>query len=132
MNESRDSMAGDSIELRRPRDVTGEVEVEIPVAPSCEEDYPTGLRFVLITIGLILSIFLAALDTTIISTAIPKITDHFGALKDVGWYGSAYAITNASFQSCWGKAVSFLARPPNSSLSRHCLNPAPYSTNIFI
>jgi len=104
----RNSIAGDAIELRRPHDVTEEAEVEVPNAPACEEQYPTGLRFVLITVGLILSIFLAALDTTIISTAIPKITDHFGAVQDVGWYGSAYAITNAAFQSCWGKAVSLL------------------------
>ena len=27
-------------------------------------------------------------DNTIIATAIPKITDHFKALDDVGWYGS--------------------------------------------
>ena len=27
-------------------------------------------------------------DNTIIATAIPKITDHFKALDDVGWYGA--------------------------------------------
>lgn len=32
-------------------------------------------------------------DQTIIATAIPKITDQFGALNDVGWYGSAYMLT---------------------------------------
>jgi hypothetical protein len=28
------------------------------------------------------------LDNTIIATAIPRITDDFHSLKDVGWYGS--------------------------------------------
>lgn len=99
-------MAGESIEMRSSPEVVE--EVEILVVPSPSEEYPTGLRFVLITVGLILSIFLAALDSSIISTAIPKITDNFGAVQDVGWYGSAYAITNAAFQSCWGKAVGLI------------------------
>jgi hypothetical protein len=103
-------MAAESIEMRSSPEVAEEVEVSAEPIP--KEEYPTGLRFVLITVGLVLSIFLAALDSSIISTAIPKITDHFGAVQDVGWYGSAYAITNAAFQSCWGKAVSLThARP---------------------
>ncbi|KAK5061124.1 hypothetical protein LTR84_007666 [Exophiala bonariae] len=95
-------MAGQTMEMRDASEVREEVEIMIPT-PSSEEEYPTGLRFILITIALILSIFLSALDSTIISTAIPKITDQFGAVQDVGWYGSAYAITNAAFQSSWGK-----------------------------
>ncbi|KAJ9615264.1 hypothetical protein H2200_001339 [Cladophialophora chaetospira] len=74
-----------------------------------DEFYPTGLRFVLLTIGLILTIFLSALDSSIISTAIPKITDEFGTVKDVGWYGAAYTITNAAFQSTWGKAYRYFS-----------------------
>jgi len=42
-----------------------------------------------------LSIFLVALDRTIIATAIPKITDEFNSIEDVGWYGSAYMLTAA-------------------------------------
>jgi hypothetical protein len=32
--------------------------------------------------------FLIALDQTILATAIPKITDQFDTVADVGWYGS--------------------------------------------
>ena len=70
------------------------------------EQYPAGFRFVILTIGLILSIFLAALDSSILATAIPRITDQFGTVKDVGWYSTAYWIANAAFQSTWGRAVS--------------------------
>ncbi|KIW41851.1 uncharacterized protein PV06_05456 [Exophiala oligosperma] len=80
-----------------------------PIQP---QEYPTGFHFILLTIGLILSIFLAALDQSIISTAIPRITDHFGTVKDVGWYGSAYSITNAAFQSTWGKAYKHFPLKP--------------------
>lgn len=51
-------------------------------------EYPTGLRLGLISLALCLSVFLMALDNSIIATAIPKITDQFKSLGDVGWYGS--------------------------------------------
>ena len=53
-----------------------------------EVDYPKSMKLVLITIALCLSVFCMALDNTIISTAIPRITDQFHAIDDVGWYGS--------------------------------------------
>jgi hypothetical protein len=52
-----------------------------------EEDmqYPHGLKLVVILAALCLAVFLVALDQTIIATAIPKITDHFNSIKDIGW-----------------------------------------------
>lgn len=44
---------------------------------------------------------------TIVATAIPRITDEFKSLQDVGWYGSAFFLTLASFQSTWGKAYKY-------------------------
>lgn len=35
--------------------------------------------------------------------AIPKITDEFNSLPDVGWYGSAYLLTCCAFQLSFGK-----------------------------
>ncbi len=51
-------------------------------------EYPTGVRLALITLALCLSVFLIALDNSIIATAIPTISDAFQSLSDVGWYGS--------------------------------------------
>ena len=48
-------------------------------------------------------------DNTIIATAIPKITDQFESLADVGWYGSAYLLTTASFQLLFGKFYSYFS-----------------------
>ncbi|EKG16366.1 Major facilitator superfamily, partial [Macrophomina phaseolina MS6] len=44
---------------------------------------------------------------TIVATAIPRITDQFRRLQDVGWYGSAFFLTLAVFQSFWGKAYKY-------------------------
>ncbi len=75
--------------------------------PVIEQQYPHGIRLVFITIGLILSTFIAALDSTIIATAIPRITTQLGGISNIAWYGSALAITNAAFQSPWGKAYQY-------------------------
>jgi hypothetical protein len=51
-------------------------------------EYPTGMTLSLIVLALCLSVFTMALDNSIIATAIPKITDQFQSLPDVGWYAS--------------------------------------------
>ncbi|KAK5704814.1 hypothetical protein LTR17_021578 [Elasticomyces elasticus] len=71
--------------------------------------YPSGSKLVLILTATALSIFLVALDTTIVATAIPQITDDFGSLDDVGWYGSGFFMTTAAFQSLWGKAYKYFS-----------------------
>ncbi|CAD0105963.1 unnamed protein product [Aureobasidium uvarum] len=71
--------------------------------------YPGGFKLTLITIALCLAVFCIALDNTIIATAIPKITDHFKAIDDIAWYGSAYLLTTCSFQLFFGKLYSFLS-----------------------
>lgn len=48
-------------------------------------------------------------DNTIISTAIPRITDQFKALDDVGWYGSSYLLTTCAFQLIFGKLYTFFS-----------------------
>jgi len=71
------------------------------------EEYPTGLRLTFIVVALVLSIFLVALDMTIVATAIPRITDEFHSLDDVAWYGSAFFMCLGGFQSAWGKAYKY-------------------------
>lgn len=65
--------------------------------------YPSGFKFGLIITAICLVVFLVALDQTIIATAIPKITDQFNSINDVGWYGSAYLLTTAGLQLAFGK-----------------------------
>src|SRR3569833_2651877 len=72
--------------------------------PLTAETYPAGLKLIAITIGLTLSIFLAALDSTIIATAIPSITAQFGSIRNIAWYGSAYQVPTTALQPEWGKA----------------------------
>ncbi|KAM6529202.1 hypothetical protein FALCPG4_007348 [Fusarium falciforme] len=72
-------------------------------------EYPTGLHLGFIIIALFLSVFLVVLDMTIVATAIPKITDEFQRLDEVSWYGAAFLICSAAFQSTWGKAYKYFS-----------------------
>ncbi|KAJ5502678.1 Major facilitator superfamily domain general substrate transporter [Penicillium fimorum] len=72
-----------------------------------EEQYPTAWKLMLISIGLCLCVFCVALDNTIIATAIPKITDQFNSLEDVGWYGSSYLLTTCAVSLMFGKLYTF-------------------------
>lgn len=64
------------------------------------------LKTYLIAVSLMLAVFCVALDNTIIATAIPRITDQFHALDDVGWYASSYLLTTCAFQLFFGKLYS--------------------------
>ncbi|KAM0553369.1 hypothetical protein ACHAPJ_007383 [Fusarium lateritium] len=85
-------------------------------------EYPTGVKLALITLALCLAVFVMALgkypiliselcsyvtDNSIIATAIPRITDAFESLNDVGWYGSAYMLTTAALQLFFGKLYTY-------------------------
>ncbi|KAJ5824851.1 Major facilitator superfamily domain general substrate transporter [Penicillium robsamsonii] len=75
--------------------------------PQDEEEYPSAWKLTLISIGLCLCVFCVSLDNTIIATAIPKITDQFNSLEDVGWYGSSYLLTTCAVSLMFGKLYTF-------------------------
>lgn len=63
----------------------------------------TGWKLLLLMIGLGLAIFVISLDSSIIATAIPRITSQFGSTSDIGWYGSAYSFAICALQPTAGK-----------------------------
>ncbi|KAL4882180.1 major facilitator superfamily transporter [Aspergillus karnatakaensis] len=66
-------------------------------------EYPTGSRFWLIILTMSALLVLGGLDTNIIATAVPSITDHFHTTADIGWYSSAFRLCSCAFQFIFGK-----------------------------
>ncbi|EXJ53740.1 uncharacterized protein A1O5_12989 [Cladophialophora psammophila CBS 110553] len=99
----------EDIQIQTDAKSTTSASVVAPAGPEDDDEvvYPGGLKLALITLALCLSVFLVALDNTIIATAIPKITDHFKSLGDVGWYGSSYLLTTCALQLFFGKLYTF-------------------------
>jgi hypothetical protein len=62
---------------------------EAALDPSEEKDeYPRGIKLLMLLLSIYLAVFLVALDRTIIATALPQITNHFNSFADVGWVSS--------------------------------------------
>jgi EmrB/QacA subfamily drug resistance transporter len=60
--------------------------------------------------ALAMSLFLSALDTTIITTAVPTIVEDFNAPAGYVWVGSAYLLGNAAIVPVWGKISDIFGR----------------------
>ena len=109
--------------------------VAVAAAGAAAAPYPSNQKRILIMTALYLAVFLVTLvrpapfpgrnslpcrldnlletqDQNIISTAIPRITDEFHSLDDIGWYGSAYLLSMCSFQLLMGKVYKFYPAKP--------------------
>ncbi|BCS17397.1 MDR family MFS transporter [Aspergillus puulaauensis] len=67
------------------------------------QEWIEGFQLFVVMAGITLVIFLMLLDTSIVATAVPKITNQFHSLQDVAWYGSAYTLASCALQPLTGK-----------------------------
>ncbi|KAK7911871.1 major facilitator superfamily domain-containing protein [Apiospora marii] len=89
----------------------------IPTAPLDldENERPkarTKLRLYAILAALYLSLFIAALDQTIVSIAIPTITSDLHSAQGYVWIGGAYLLANAATGPIWAKCSDIWGRKP--------------------
>ncbi|KAM3535274.1 hypothetical protein MY4038_001515 [Beauveria bassiana] len=76
--------------------------------PAYEEpEYPDTVKLSLTIFALCVSIFLVALDQTIVAPALGAITTQFNSTKDIGWYGSTYLLTSTCLQPIYGVIYRF-------------------------
>ncbi|KAK0630757.1 major facilitator superfamily domain-containing protein [Bombardia bombarda] len=95
---------------KTPIPAAAQQQSTLPPPPlSSEEDLyqPRSFRFWMTLVCNFLALFLVALDRTIIATAVPRISDEFGSLGDIGWYGSAYMLTTSCAQLVYGRIYKF-------------------------
>jgi EmrB/QacA subfamily drug resistance transporter len=55
-------------------------------------------------------LFMAALDQTIVSTALPRIVDDLGGVDRVSWVGVSYLLTSTASTPLWGKLGDLVGR----------------------
>ncbi|CZT52425.1 related to DHA14-like major facilitator efflux transporter (MFS transporter) [Rhynchosporium secalis] len=85
----------------------------LPTPPSTNpEDARTRLETTIIVASLCASVFLAALDTSIITTALPTISEYFHSNAGYTWIGSAYLLACAASVPSWGKFSDIWGRKP--------------------
>ncbi|MCJ1310929.1 hypothetical protein MMC25_004597 [Agyrium rufum] len=89
------------------------VEKKGPGAGAEPEKERSKLETALLMLALCLAVFLAALDMTIITTALPTISAHYHASQaDYQWIGSAYLLAAAAGTPSWGKISDIFGRKP--------------------
>ncbi|CAE6445742.1 putative transporter C3H1,06c [Rhizoctonia solani AG-1 IB] len=62
--------------------------------------------------GLMLTVFLAAMDQTIVSTALPAMISDLGGSSGYSWIGTAYLLTSACLSPLYGKLSDLVGRKP--------------------
>src|ERR1051326_4926002 len=67
---------------------------------------------IVVTIALMLGMSLAALDTTIVGTALPSIVGKLGGITLYSWVFSAYLLTSTTTVPIYGKLADLFGRRP--------------------
>ncbi|KAI1210031.1 MFS general substrate transporter [Annulohypoxylon truncatum] len=73
------------------------------------QEYVTGVKLAVIVAAVAFASFLILLDTMIVSTAIPSITDTFHSLPGIGWYASVYQFGTAAPQLLTGRIYTYFS-----------------------
>ncbi|OGE53112.1 hypothetical protein PENARI_c008G11292 [Penicillium arizonense] len=80
-----------------------------PVRLPGEAEYLTGAKYSLLMLTLAGALVLSSIDMNIVATAVPRITDYFHTVADVGWYSSAFRLCQCAFQFMFGKAYKLFS-----------------------
>ncbi|HEX5114097.1 MAG TPA: MFS transporter [Pseudonocardiaceae bacterium] len=84
-----------------------------PAGPAAGSNGALSHRAILtILVGLLLGMFLAALDQTIVSTSIPRIANDLHGLSVQAWVTTAYLITSTITTPLYGKLSDIYGRKP--------------------
>ncbi|KAJ5891181.1 uncharacterized protein N7473_007409 [Penicillium subrubescens] len=70
------------------------------------------VQVIAIMVALCLSLFIAALDQTIVATSLPTISSHLHSADGYIWVGGAYLLANAAAAPIWAKLSDIWGRKP--------------------
>lgn len=69
-------------------------------------------RTILITAGLMLSLFLASMESTVVSTGMPTIVSQLGGLESYSWVFTAFMLASTTMVPLYGKLSDLFGRRP--------------------
>lgn len=72
----------------------------------------TKRRRAAVTAGLMLGMFLAALEATVVSTAMPTVVANLGGIDHYSWVFTAYLLTSTASVPLWGRLSDLYGRRP--------------------
>jgi EmrB/QacA subfamily drug resistance transporter len=69
-------------------------------------------RILAVTIGIMFSVFMASMESTVVATAMPTIVSQLGGLEYYSWVFSAYMLTSTTTVPLYGKLSDIYGRRP--------------------
>ena len=69
-------------------------------------------RIVVVTLSVMLSLFMAAVEVTVVATAMPTIVSQLGGLARYSWVFSAYMVASTTTIPLYGKLSDIYGRRP--------------------
>jgi EmrB/QacA subfamily drug resistance transporter len=81
-------------------------------APDTAPQYLSHKQILVVLGGLMAGMFLAALDQSIVGTALPQIVSEFNSLDKLSWVVTAYLLTSTASTPLWGKISDLYGRRP--------------------
>jgi MFS family permease len=71
-----------------------------------------AFRRKIVLAGVMLSIFLAAMESTVVATAMPTVIASLGGIRIYSWVFSAFLLTSTITMPLWGRLSDLLGRRP--------------------
>jgi EmrB/QacA subfamily drug resistance transporter len=81
-----------------------------PAAGHDEHPYLSHRQILVVLVGLLAGMLLAALDQSIVGTALPRIVSELGGLDRLSWVVTAYLLTSTAATPLWGKISDLYGR----------------------
>jgi EmrB/QacA subfamily drug resistance transporter len=78
--------------------------------PTQESSYLSHRQILVVLGGLMAGMFLAALDMSIVGTALPRVVSDLGGLSEMSWVVTAYLLTSTASTPLWGKISDLYGR----------------------
>ncbi|OTB05078.1 hypothetical protein M426DRAFT_320135 [Hypoxylon sp. CI-4A] len=111
--QDEDGLGGENAATTAVPAAGGDGGAEDPAAPNKEPEMErTKVQTAVIVFALCSALFLAALDVTIVTTAIPTITEQFQSPSGYTWIGASYLLANSATVPSWGKISDIWGRKP--------------------
>jgi EmrB/QacA subfamily drug resistance transporter len=86
------------------------VETPAPSSAHVDHGYLSHRQILVVMSGLMVGMFLSALDQSIVGTALPRITSELGGLDKLSWVVTAYLLSATASTPLWGKISDLYGR----------------------
>ncbi|KAJ5300658.1 uncharacterized protein N7443_005660 [Penicillium atrosanguineum] len=70
---------------------------------------PKGIRFAILFLSILAGDFFVGYDSSCVATLTTVISDEFGSLNEIGWYGTSYLLASCSTILIYGQVYTFFS-----------------------